>query len=127
MVCVGILSSRNKYPYRKPYFAYCTYFSDCSESDSVLDMTKVLHFKIENTPIKDTTGKRKFKTMLSFLFANKRTLFAMTLSFEEFNLVVYTADRSAWLVLNQQDSEVNAFRKTLEVHSVLYDQRKVRF
>ena len=101
MVCVGILSSRNKYPYRKPYFAYCTYFSDCSESDSVLDMTKVLHFKIENTPIKDTTGKRKFKTMLSFLFVNKRTLFAMTLSFEEFNLVFYTADRSAWLVLNQ--------------------------
>ena len=101
MVCVGILSSRNKYPYRKPYFAYCTYFSDCYESDSVLDMTKVLHFKIENTPIKDTTGKRKFKTMLSFLFANKRTLFAITLSFEEFNLVFYTADRSAWLVLNQ--------------------------
>ena len=52
---------------------------------------------------------------------------AMTLSFEEFNLVFYTADRSAWLVLNQQGSEVNAFLKTLEVHSVLYDQRKVRF
>ena len=51
----------------------------------------------------------------------------MTLSFEEFNLVFYTADRSAWLVLNQQGSEVNAFLKTLEVHSVLYDQRKVRF
>ena len=127
MVCVGILSSRNKFPYRKPYFAYCTYLSHCSEPDSVLDMTKVLHFKIENTPIKDTDGKRKFKRMLSFLFVNKRTLFAMTLSFEEFNLVFYTADRSAWLVLNQQGSEVNAFLKTLEVHSVLYDQRKVRF
>ena len=73
----------------------------------VVFKTKVLHFKIENTPIKDTTGKRKFKTMLSFLFANKRTLFAMTLSFEEFNLVFYTADRSAWLVLNQQGSEVS--------------------
>ena len=89
--------------------------------------TKVLHFKIENTPIKDSNGKRKFKRMLSFLFVNKRAVFAMTLSFEEFNLVFYTADRSAWLVLNQQGSEVNAFLKTLEVHSVLYDQRKVRF
>ena len=93
----------------------------------VVFKTKFLHFKIENTPIKDTTGKRKFKTMLSFLFVNKRTLFVMTLSFEEFNLVFYTADRSALLVLNKQGSEVNAFLKTLEVHSVLYDQRKVRF
>ena len=57
--------------------------------------------KIENTPIKDTNGKRKFKRMLSFLFVDKRKLFAMKLSFEESNLVFYTADRSAWLVLNQ--------------------------
>ena len=38
MVCVGILFSRNEFPYRKPYFAYCTYLSDCTESDSVLVM-----------------------------------------------------------------------------------------
>ena len=67
----------------------------------VVFKTKVLHFKIENTPIKDTNGKRKFKRMLSFLFVDKRKLFAMKLSFEESNLVFYTADRSAWLVLNQ--------------------------
>ena len=67
----------------------------------VVFKTKVLHFKIENTPIKDTNGKRKFKRMLSFLFVDKRKLFAMKLSFEEFNLVFYTADRNAWLVLNQ--------------------------
>ena len=72
----------------------------------VVFKTKVLHFKIENTPIKDTNGKRKFKRMLSFLFVDKRKLFAMKLPFEEFNLVFYTADRSAWLVLNQQGSEV---------------------
>ena len=60
-----------------------------------------LYLKIENTPIKDTNGKRKFKRMLSFLFVDKRKLFSMKLSFEEFNLVFYTADRSAWLVLNQ--------------------------
>ena len=34
-----------------------------------------------------TNGKRKFKRMLSFLFVDKRKLFAMKLSFEEFNLV----------------------------------------
>ena len=38
MVSVGILFSRNELPYCKPYFAYFTYLSDCTESDSVLDM-----------------------------------------------------------------------------------------
>ena len=69
--------------------------------DVVVFKTKVLHFKIENTPIKDTNGKRKFKRMLSFFFVDKRKLFTMKLSFEEFNLVFYKADRSARLVLNQ--------------------------
>ena len=69
--------------------------------------TKVFHFKIENTPIKDTNGKRKFKRMLNFLFVDKRRLFALKLSFEGSDLVFYTADRSAWLVLNQQGSEVS--------------------
>ena len=36
-------------------------------------------FQVENTPIKDTNGKRKFKSMLSFLFVDKRELFAMKL------------------------------------------------
>ena len=67
----------------------------------VVYKTKVLHFKIESTPVKDTNGKKKFKRMLSFLFVDKRKLFAMKLSFVEFNRVFYTADRSAWLVLNQ--------------------------
>ena len=67
----------------------------------VVYKTKVLHFKTESTPIKDTNGKRKFKRMLRVLFVDKRKLFVMKLSFDEFNLVFYTADRSAWLVLNQ--------------------------
>ena len=71
------------------------------DPDVVVFKTKVLHFKIENTPIKEANRKRKFKRMFSFLFVDKRKLFAMKLSFEEFNLVFYTADRSAWLVLNQ--------------------------
>ena len=37
----------------------------------------------------DTSGKRKFKRVLRFLFANKRELFAMKLSFEEFNLICF--------------------------------------
>ena len=57
--------------------------------------TKVLHFKIENTQIKDTNGKRKFKRMLSFLFVDKRKLFAKTLSFEGFNPVFYGSERLA--------------------------------
>ena len=38
---------------------------------------------------------RKFKRMLSFLFVDKRKLFAIKMSFEEFNLVFYAEDRSA--------------------------------
>ena len=64
-------------------------------------------------PIKDTNGKKKFKRMLSFLSVDKPELFAMKLSFKEFTLVFFTADRSAWLVLNQL-----RFVKKLEVHSV---------
>ena len=67
----------------------------------VVFRTNVLHFKIENTPIKDTSGKKKFKRMLRFLFVVKRELFSMKLCFEEFNLVFFTADQSVWLVLNQ--------------------------
>ena len=62
----------------------------------VVFKTKVLHFKIENTPITDTSGKRKFKRMLIFVFVDKRELFAMKLSFEEFSLVLFTADQSAY-------------------------------
>ena len=64
--------------------------------------TKVLHLKIENTQVKHTNGKRKFKRILSFLFVDKRELFAMKLSFVEFNLVFFTADQSAWLVVLNQ-------------------------
>ena len=62
---------------------------------------QISHFKFENTPMKDKNGKKKFKKMLSFLFVDKRQLFAMKLCFEEFNFVFFAADQSAWLVLNQ--------------------------
>ena len=82
----------------------------------VVFKTKVLYLKIENTPIKDTNRKRKFKRMLSFLFVDKRELFLVKLSFAEFNLVFLTADQSAWRGLNQP--EAARFLKKLEVHSV---------
>ena len=72
---------------------------------------KVLHFKIEDTPIKDTSGKRKFKRVLRLLFVDNRELFAIKLSFEEFNPIVFTADQSAWLVLNQPRQR--GFRRNL--------------
>ena len=55
----------------------------------VVFKAKVLHFKIENTPIKDKNGKRKFNGMLSFLFVDKRKLFGRKLSLKEFNLVLH--------------------------------------
>ena len=58
----------------------------------VVFKTRVLLFKIENTPIKDTNGKRKFKRMLSFLFVEEGKLFIKKSSFEEFNLVFFTTE-----------------------------------
>ena len=66
----------------------------------VVFKTKVLHFKIENALIKYTNRKSKFKRMLCFLFADRRKVFAMKLSFEQF-FAFFTADWSAWLVLYQ--------------------------
>ena len=86
--------------------------------------TKVLHFKIENTPIKDTNGKRKFKRMLSFLFVDKRKLFAE---------IVFRGIQPCFLhggsdrLACFEPTKAKRFLKTLEVHSLLYDQRKVRF
>ena len=44
--------------------------------------------------MKDTGGKRQLKRMLSFVVVEKRELYAMKLSFEEFNLAFFTADRA---------------------------------
>ena len=39
--------------------------------------TSVKHFKVKNTPLKDTDGKGKFKRMLSFLLVDKRSGFSL--------------------------------------------------
>ena len=94
------------------------------DHDVVVFKTKVLHFKIENTPIKDTSGKRKFKRMLSFLLWTNE-------SFSLWNCL----SRNSTLFLHGgpeclacfEPTKAARFLKTLEVHSVLHDQRKVRF
>ena len=83
------------------------------------------NFKIENKPIKDKSGKRKFKRMLRFLFVDKRELFAMKLSFEEFHLffLLGGSERLACF----EPTEAARFLKKLEVNSVLYGDRKCVF
>ena len=87
---------------------------------------KVLHFKIENAPTKDTSGKRKFKRVLRFLFVDKRGLFAMKFSFEEFNLICFPQGGSERLACFEP-TKAARFLKKLEVHSVLYGHRKYVF
>jgi len=60
--------------------------------------------------------------MLSFLFEDKRELFPMKLSFEEFNLVFFTADQSAF-----EPTDAAGSLKKLEVHSVRHGQGKAPF
>ena len=81
--------------------------------------TKLLYFKIKNTPIKDTNRKSQFKRMLSFLFVDKRELFAIKLSFEEFNLVFFRIDPcgSERLACFEPNEAARCLKK-LEVHSV---------
>ena len=80
--------------------------------------TRGLHFKVENIPLKDKNGKRKFKRMLSFLFVEIGKLFIKKSSFEEFNLV--SSRWSLWSVLKcNQVSEVFA---EFQVHFALYGQ-----
>ena len=53
--------------------------------DFCISRLKIHRYKTKN-------GKRKCKRMLSFLFVEKRKLFIKKSSFEEFNLVFFTAE-----------------------------------
>ena len=48
--------------------------------------TNVLHSQVNNTPLKDTDWKGKFKRMLRFLLVDKGRLFFTKLFFEEFEI-----------------------------------------
>ena len=68
----------------------------------VVFKTKGLHFKIENTLIKDRNGKRKFKRVLSVSFLWTTKAFRHEIVFQGIQrCYTPTADLSAWLVLNQ--------------------------
>ena len=68
--------------------------------------TSVSHFKVKNTPLKDTGGKGRFKRMLNFLLMDKGRLFFTESSFEKFEIheIFITADRSAWPVLKRNQA-----------------------
>ena len=94
---------------------------------AVVYKTSVSHFKINNTTLKDTEGKGKFKRMLtgSFLLVDKGRLFFTKLSFEEFEIheIFITADRSVLLKRNQAAKFLNNF----QVHFVLKSQENYVF
>ena len=67
------------------------------DHDVVVFKTKVLHFKIENTPIKDTNGKR-IKVQKNAQFPEHSLWHCLSR-----NSTLFSTDRSAWLILNQQE------------------------
>ena len=84
--------------------------------------TSVSHFKVKNTPLKDTGGKGRFKRMLNFLLMDKGRLFFTESSFEKFEIheIFITADRSAWPVLKR--NQAAKFLKNFQIHFVLFSQ-----
>ena len=106
----------------------------------------VLHFKIENTRIKDTNGKRKFKRMFSFLFASlprsrcvtsknrlqgRLPFCGQTRAFRY--EIVFRGIQPCFLHSGSErlacfePTEAARFLTKLEVHSVLDGQGEVRF
>ena len=85
----------------------------------VVYKTSVSHFNVKNTPLKDTDGKGKIKTMLSFLLVGKGRLFFPKLSFKEFEIheIFFMADRSVWPVFKH--NQAVKILKNFQVHFVL--------
>ena len=85
--------------------------------------TKVLLFKIENTTVQDTNGKKTFKLMLGFLFVDKRNSseFRYEIVFREIQPCFFTTGRLACF---KPDQGSDVFEETSRVHSVLCGQEK---
>ena len=81
--------------------------------------TSVTHFKVKNTPLKQTDGKGKFKRILTFLLVENGTLFFTKSSFEKFEIheIFITAEGSAWPVLKR--NQAAKFFKNFQAHFVL--------
>ena len=94
---------------------------------TMVKKTSVSHFKVKNTPLKQTDGKGNFKRMLSFLQVDKGRLFFIKLSFEEFKIhgIFITANRSAWPVLIRHQAA--KFLKNFQVYFVLNNHKNYVF
>ena len=83
-------------------------------------LRRVLHFKVKKYTVKKKNGKRKFKRMISFLFVEKGKLFIKKPSFEEFNLVFFTAE--PMVCFEMQPTSPRSFLLNFQVHFALYGQ-----
>ena len=95
------------------------------DHDVVVSETKVLHFKIENTPIKDTNGKRKFKRMLSFLLWTNESFSLWNCLSKNSTLFSTRRIGALGLFLTNQGSE--ASEDTWGTFRTLWSKKSVRF
>ena len=86
---------------------------------------KVFYFKIENTPIKDTNGTKKFKRMLSFLFCGQTKAFRYKIVFRGIQPCFLHSELERLACF--EPSKAARFLKKLEVNSVLHGQGKYVF
>ena len=94
----------------------------------VVFKTKVFHFKIENTPIKDTNGKRTDENVqknAQFPFCGQTRAFRSEIVFRGIQPCFLHGGLER--LACSEPTKAARFLKKLEVHSVPYDQRKVRF
>ena len=73
---------------------------------------------------KTKNGMRKFKGMLSFLFVEEGKLFIKKSSFEEFNLVFFTAER---MICFEMQPRQRNFLLNFQVHFALYGRENYVF
>ena len=90
----------------------------------VVFKTKVLHFKIENTPIEYTSGKRKFKSA-QIPFCVQTRAFRYEIVFRGIQPCFLHGRPKRWACF--EPTEAARFLKKVKVHSVLYGHRKCVF
>ena len=76
-------------------------------------VTRFLHFKV-----KTKNGKRKFKRTLGFLFVDEGKLFIKKSSFEEFNLVFFTAERMVCFEMQPRQRSFCGIFRYIFLHSM---------
>ena len=87
--------------------------------------TRVLLFKVKNTPLKDKEWKEKVQK--NALFVEKGKLFSKKSSFEEFNLVFFTTEPMVCFEMQPSQRSTAKFLLNFQVHFVLYGQENYVF